>query len=116
MEILLPVRKDQYKGCRNRYATLNGHEGHDKLSPTHGIIFCRLPGCGQKQQKLIIRTYSWTYFILKGLFHTDWLLFGCQRMDQVQKLNQVGNPFSLPFSLKITLNKLGNITGLHMEG
>lgn len=63
-----------------------GMKGHNKLPPTHGSIFCRLTVCRQKQQKLMLRPYSWAYFILIGLFHTDWLLFGCQRMDHVQKL------------------------------
>ena len=43
-------------------------------------LFFKLVVCGQKQQERKFRPY------IRGFFHTDWLLCGCQWMDQVQKL------------------------------
>lgn len=96
------LRKSQFEGCRHWYATLQWAWRHNKLPPSHGIMFCRLTVCKQKHYELIFRPYSW------NLYHIDWLLFGCQRMDQVQKLKPSWQSFIFAFLTNI-LNKLSNI-------
>lgn len=54
MEILLPVRKINSKDAEIDRQLLSGHECHNKLLPTHGIIFCRLIVCEQKQQEHVL--------------------------------------------------------------
>lgn len=91
MEILLPVTKSNLKDADIDMQLLSGHEVRNKLPPTHGVIFCRLTVSRQEQQELRFRPYS------QGLYHIDGLLFGCQRMDQIQKLKPSWHSFIFSF-------------------